>query len=152
MLSSWKVNIGENHITEWGCRCLDALSGLVVVPADSQAKSAQPNIWKHLCGYSSLFIFLDGGKGKCPLCPSSSYGPVMMQHSERKCIWAANQRSHILFFARPQFFCNYIVNLCAKSADENCLITILALNYLVLAGGKWGCKIGIWLWFIFIIY
>ena len=59
-------------------------------------------------------------------CQPGSSGPVIMQHSERKCIWAANQRSHslrsILFFARPQFFCNYIV-ISAKSADENCLIT-----------------------------
>ena len=56
------------------------------------------------------------------------------------------------FFSRARNFLQLYCNLCAKSADENCLITT-TLNYLVLAGGNWGFKIlGIWLWFIFIIY
>ena len=44
-------------------------------------------------------------------------------------------QSHFIFRA-PAIFLQLYCNLFAKSADGICLITILALNYLVLAGGK----------------
>ena len=134
------------HIVHPG---LASLLWLVYVPPDSWAKSARPNIW---IGYSYFFIFLDGGQGQMSPLPEQFLRPCYdAAFRAEMYLGCKSAQSHFIFRA-PAIFLQLYCNLCAKSADEICLITILALNYLVLAGGKWGCKIGIWLWFIFIIY